>query len=117
MPAEFVQQKFEWLMAVAADRRLRGLPVSVAVVLAARYFNAKSGEAWPSMATLAKDLNVHWRSVQRSVRKLEDARYLRVSSGSGRASNTYRMHTPGKDAVAKAGTPYQIRQGCRINAA
>jgi hypothetical protein len=68
--------KFDWLRMVAADHDLRGLPTSVAIELAATYFNSRSGKAWPAAQTLADNLGVHKRNVQRALDKLVDAELL-----------------------------------------
>jgi hypothetical protein len=85
-----VKEKFDWLLAVAADRRLAHISEGVALVLAAKYVNSKSGLAWPSIATLAKDLNVHRSSVQRGLKQLIAHGYLQQEEQRW-ASNSYSL--------------------------
>jgi hypothetical protein len=92
---DFVKQRMDWLIAIAADPKQRGrLPINVAVMLAAKYFNSESGKAWPGIETLAKDLNTDQRNARRAIDWLFASGYLRRSrnrkSGAGH-SNTYEM--------------------------
>ena len=56
---EFLQHKEKWLVAVAANIH-EWFPVAVAVALA-RYFNSKTEVAFPSVDTLAAELNTDRR--------------------------------------------------------
>ena len=85
-------RRLEWLERVARDPACRGLPTAVAVQLAARYFNSKTGRAWPKVATLASALTANRRSVQRALDVLVEAGHLEreLGGGAGR-TNSYWM--------------------------
>lgn len=130
--ADFVRRKLDWLLAVAADRRTRGIAHDVAILLACRYVNSESGKAWPSIGRLARDLDVHWSSVQRGLKQLTECGFLQPVGGAHR-SNTYRLRyiaptlgtpshrrytTPSADAMPTYSadairTRYETRYGTR----
>ena len=85
--------RLEWLERVARDPECRGLPCAVAVLLAAKYINSKSGRAWPAVATLATALKANRRSVQHALDRLVEAGYLRREHAHGR-TNSYWMKPP-----------------------
>ena len=89
---DFVKKKFEWLVAVAADQRLTKISQGVAIMLVAKYVNYETGLAWPSIATLAADLNVHWSSVQRALKQLAEYHYLQLEKQ--QKQDTRRKHRP-----------------------
>ena len=86
---DYISRKLMWLEAVARDRKLSRGAVVVAVLLACRYFNAESGEAWPSGRTLARDLGMTLANVQIGVARLIEAGFLRKRSGGPRTTNRY----------------------------
>jgi hypothetical protein len=88
--AEWTRRKLTWLEAVAQDRRARGLPLAVAVVIAVRYLNRETQNAWPAVATLAKAVDAHRRNVQRALNCLIERGWLsRVPRA--RRTNVYRI--------------------------
>jgi Helix-turn-helix domain len=90
MSAEWTRQKFTWLEAVAGDRLARGLPLAVAVVLAVKFFNSETHNAWPSLATLATAVDTDRRSVQRAIQSLVASGWL-LRARRRRRSNMYRI--------------------------
>ncbi len=87
-----LMRRLGWLEQISRHPAMRGLRTAVAVQLASRYINSKSGRAWPAHATLAKTLGANRRNIQRAVDALVDAGHLdREPGGGGRQTNTYRM--------------------------
>ncbi len=78
MSDPFTARKFAWLEAVARDGDLRASASRLAIILAG-FFNRKSGDAWPSMDTLADILGMTRRGVQKSV----EARDIVVRDAAG----------------------------------
>jgi hypothetical protein len=97
LSADWTRRKLSWLEAVACDRRTRGLPLAVAVVIAVRYLNSESENAWPAVATLAKAVDTDRRSVQRALRGLIDRGWLSCARRD-RRTNVYRI-TLRSDAI------------------
>ena len=58
MSRESTSRKLAWREAVARERALPRSAVALAILLACRYFNGESGEAWPAQRTLAHDLGI-----------------------------------------------------------
>lgn len=86
----FQAAKEGWLKVVASCPKLSGADYAVAIVIAT-HLNSKTGDAWPSLATLAelthRDASTVWRSVER----LSSFGLLQVRKGRGRTeSNRYR---------------------------
>lgn len=82
-----------WLTAYLESEDARLGPARVAAVIA-RYMNARSGHAWPAMATIAADLALCERSVRGYVRHLEDTGWVGTSRSRGRSSNRYELRWP-----------------------
>jgi hypothetical protein len=79
-----------WLKAIAQYPNLSGADCSVAIVIAT-HLNFRKGEAWPSIATIAKLTNRNRSTIWRSVEKLARFGLLTVVKGRGRRhSNRYR---------------------------
>ena len=80
-----------WLKTIAR----MGLPsraTQVASVIAINYLNRKTGEAWPSVLTIANQLGgVSVRTVQRALNVLVDARMLDRTLGAGHRTSRYRI--------------------------
>lgn len=107
MTSEFVRHEFEWLAQVASDASLTATSVRLAIVMLS-YFNRETREARPAVATLAVNLQVSERSVQRAIAELEQ-RHLQVTSGGGRRrANRYRWKIEALDSAWK---PRQTCQG------
>ena len=86
----FNAAKEQWLKIVASRPDLSGADLAVAILLST-YFNSKTGDAWPSMARLAKDTNRDRATVWRSLRRLDPYELLQVvHSRCRRKPNRYR---------------------------
>jgi DNA-binding MarR family transcriptional regulator len=90
---DFVKRRMDWLAAVAADRKQRGLPLAVAVMLVAKYFNSETGKAWPGTERLAKDLNADRRNLRRVIDQLVASGYLRRERNRNRGSGHTNIYT------------------------
>lgn len=60
----------------------------------ADYANKETGDAFPSIKSLAKDSLMSERSVQRAIRRFVIEKRLTITPGGGRKSNFYRILTP-----------------------
>jgi hypothetical protein len=72
-----------WHRQIAADRRLNGVTARTAMAVS-WYVNQDSGEAWPSVQTLAGDVSSSARSVQRALGLLEALGHLKIRSIAGK---------------------------------
>jgi helix-turn-helix protein len=87
---KFQAAKEGWLKAIARDPRLSGADLAVAIVIAT-YLNTRTGDAWPSIITLAADTNRNKGTVWRASQRLEKFEYLHITRARGRVkSNRYR---------------------------
>jgi Helix-turn-helix domain len=87
-----VKYRLQWLEEVATDKRMRGLPLACATLLATRYVNRKNGLAWPSVDRLASELQTDRRNCRRALDRLVDAGWIGRSIGGGRGrSNRYHL--------------------------
>lgn len=77
-------------MALASYPNLAGADYAVALAIA-KHLNSFTGEAWPSIKTLADLTNREESTVWRSIERLERLQLLEVNRGRGRTrSNRYR---------------------------
>jgi hypothetical protein len=107
-----VVDKLKWLQALAADAALTPLALRLACVLT-EYFNSLSGDAWPSIETLASELGASERGIQKAVAVLVARGHLRVTVGGGRKlSNHYRpiLKTPNAGSWFRDQNPERQRQ-------
>jgi DNA-binding transcriptional regulator YhcF (GntR family) len=87
----FTKDKFAWLDQVAGDPRVPGASFKGAYVLATKYVNRASGDAWPSQKTLAAAIGVSERTVRNIFGPLVTRGHLAVVIGKGPGqSNHYR---------------------------
>lgn len=100
MASDFTERKLAWLEAVASDPDMQRLAVVVAVKLATRYLNSKTGDAWPSIDRLARELTANPRNVRRAIASLVESGWLdKRRGGRGRGdSNRYRTRMGGVHA-------------------
>jgi hypothetical protein len=100
MADDFTRLQFAWLDQVAADASLPPLAARVAIILL-RYYSRTERAAWPSIATLGRDLGADERSIQRAL-KCMTPRHLAIITGGGRsATNRYRWNISTSDTPAK----------------
>lgn len=81
-------RRFDWLKAIAADGRLHSSAVRVAIVIA-DHINRQSGEAFPSIKTIATKSATPERTVERAVADLCKAGFLEKRRGGFGKSNRY----------------------------
>jgi hypothetical protein len=94
MADTFTRDRWSWLDQVSSDPALSALAFRTAYVIA-RYTNRQTGDAWPSLETLAKAVGATDRSVKRCIAELCDAGYLQKRRGGFGKSNRYQMELPG----------------------
>ncbi|MEH2573479.1 helix-turn-helix domain-containing protein [Bradyrhizobium sp. AZCC 1708] len=101
MSGNFTERKMLWLEAVASDHDIQRVALAVAVRLATRYFNSQTGQAWPGVERLAKELHADRRSIQRAIASLIEKEWLsKREGGRGRGdSNHYSMNMGGAHAA------------------
>jgi len=88
----FVKRKFAWLDQVQADAVISPHAFELAYVLATRFLDRRTDEAWPSQQTLARLLRKSDRQVRRLIKELEAAGHLAVTvSNRQHVSNRYRL--------------------------
>ena len=80
--------RFKWLEAITADGRLHSTAIRVAVVIAS-HLNRKTGEAFPSIKTIAAKSATPERSVERAIAELCKAGYLERRRGGFSQPNRY----------------------------
>lgn len=88
--APATRRKFEWLRSMVRDPNVSATAYRLACLLMWEYRNeAKGGECYPGLTTLAEDLNVNEKTIRRAIAELVDEGYLRVERRGKRASNLY----------------------------
>jgi hypothetical protein len=91
-----------WLAAILADESLPRSAYRVAGAIS-KYLNSKTLECFPAVATLARLARYVDRTIQRLVKALCGAGYLRVERSAGRRGcNIYRAFIPGEIVEAEA---------------
>lgn len=92
---DWSRDRFDWMQQIIADPARSGTAKLIAAILATRFANAETGEAYPSKATLAAAVGRSERMVQIAIREMENAGWLAVSRGRGRGrSSTYSLAFP-----------------------
>lgn len=81
------------LSRMALDHSTQHSAFRLGHILAMKYVNARSGEAWPTRETLARDLNVSVRTIQTLITELRDNGWIFVTGTRGRNKpNRYRLN-------------------------
>jgi hypothetical protein len=91
---EFTSHIFAWLRQVFADRELPATAFKLAFAVS-QYVNSKTRKAWPSLPTLASDVDIDRRTGIRLIARLEAHGHLQVERHRIRGrnrSNTYRLN-------------------------
>ncbi|WP_226552792.1 helix-turn-helix domain-containing protein [Celeribacter naphthalenivorans] len=84
----FKEVQLQWLRLLVKDTTLSARAVHFAVYLAVLRYNDNRGKAWPSHATVCKDLGLKSeKTVQRLVREL-DKNWFEIKRGSGQGHST-----------------------------
>lgn len=86
-----IKQKFFWLDSIARDTKIGDGSFRCAFAIL-QFVNNITGEAWPSIETLAKATATNIRSVSRNIGELEKANYLTRKRGGAGRSNRYRLN-------------------------
>lgn len=90
--SDFGKLKSIWLDQVVADRTVSPLAFKVAYIVANRYLNRQSGEAWPTQETLARAVEVTPRAIRKALCLLIDGGHIDVTRARGRGGvNRYRL--------------------------
>ncbi|WP_419741260.1 helix-turn-helix domain-containing protein [Ruegeria sp.] len=84
----FGKLRFTWKRLVTEDSDLLRCAKQMASCLCDSFVNKHTGRCWPKKATLAKRLSVSKRTVQRYIKTLEQAGYIRRV----KVRNAYRAH-------------------------
>jgi hypothetical protein len=95
--SDHTRNLFGWLSQVARDDGLPPTAARLAIVLSS-YVNRESGDAWPAVPTLARNLGVVENSVRKALRAMVAAGHLEIDAGGGRAA-THRYRPVLKDAL------------------
>jgi hypothetical protein len=83
--------KWLWIEQVACDASLPPTAVRVAIVIGS-HLNDKTGDAWPSIDTIAEVLEVVPNCVRKSIKALAGNGHLEIEPGGGRnVQNRYRL--------------------------
>lgn len=86
----FTAFRFEWLERIALDDALPPSASRVAIRLATKYLNRKMRIAWPAQSTLARELGLTVRGIQKVLGALADRGHLDITVRKGHDSNIYR---------------------------
>ena len=87
----FTRTRLEWLEQLARDPDLNGVAVKTAILLATRYLNRHTREAFPLQETLAGAIGATVRGVRREISQLVDRGHLIVVRTGRRDRNRYRL--------------------------
>ena len=96
---DHVARRSQWLMQVAADRRLMPLAAPVAIVIA-ECVRRSTGVAEPGIGHLMAKTKGSERNVQKAIRSLEKHGHLSIETGTGRhRTNQYRWRIDAEKGV------------------
>jgi hypothetical protein len=88
---EYAAKRQAWIQRVVEDCSISHLASRVAVLIITKYVNPTSGDAWPKQSTLAAELDVSVRAIQKSLDAVVGARHLHREVVHGRSlRNHYR---------------------------
>lgn len=110
-PRPFKPVIFQWLRLLLDDHTLSPRAVQFATYLAVVRCNSQSGKAWPSHATVCKDLGLKsTRTVQRLNREL-DGTWFRITRSRGLKNST--QYVPHESKLRKAWRLREQEEGNR----
>lgn len=90
MADAFTRDKLEWLEQIASDSTLPPTAARLAIILCS-FVNRGTGDAFPSIPTLARRLGVVENAVRKSLKAMVEGDHLEIEAGGGRnATNRYR---------------------------
>jgi hypothetical protein len=87
---DFTKHRLAWLEAISEDALLTGAVFRVAIKIATKYLNRKTGDAWPGILTLAADVGLSERGARLAIRLLEARGWMYVKTGGGGHNSTNR---------------------------
>jgi hypothetical protein len=90
MSDKFTADKLAWLEQIACDPDLSILAKAVAMVIAVRYLNRESGDAWPAVETLATDVGRGKTQIHEALKALELRGHLQITLTAGGKGQTNR---------------------------
>lgn len=95
---DYAARKTAWLEQVSKDTTLMPTAHRVAMMLP-KWLNAKSEEAWPAQKTVADELGLTTRAVNKALAKLVENGHLSVKRGKRgfNGTNTYKMELSEKE--------------------
>lgn len=107
----FAKHLHEWQDRVGRDPRLTGSERNIAKHLASNYLNRETMTAWPSHKTVASDLSVSVKTVQRAMKKLAAFGFLVIGRRRSN-SNTYEFVPIGEAVEREMQTTRESGQHC-----
>jgi hypothetical protein len=118
MSDRFTADKLAWLEQVAIDAGLSPLARVIAMILAVRYLNRETGDAWPSVETLASDAGLKSTNpVRVALRSLENRGHLAIQWSTGGKGQTSRFRPilkptkPFTDVNPSGAIPFKSMKG------
>jgi hypothetical protein len=87
----FTANRLRWIEQVLTDSQITPFARVVGAIVATRYLNRETGEAWPSHDRLGRDCGGTPEGVRKAILALEGRGYLAVERSKGRSSNRYRL--------------------------
>ena len=87
-PRPFREIKLQWLQLLSCDRNLSDSARSVALYIVTTHLNGHTQKAWPSYQTIAVATGKSVKTIQRTIRELEDQEWFEVRRGNGVGHNT-----------------------------
>ena len=91
--ARLIEDKFKWLQQVANDARLPPAAAPIAIFIASKFLNSRTGEAYPSILTLAAIVGRGVTQTRAAIRALVDRKHLELvpSRGGAHRTNRYKI--------------------------
>ncbi|TIW07816.1 MAG: helix-turn-helix domain-containing protein [Mesorhizobium sp.] len=124
--AGFTRFKFAWLRQVAADPNLPPAAAPISILIADEYLNDQTGDCWPSVDTLARQLG-RGKTQTRAALQAMDGLHLAInwSAGGKGQTNRYRPvlfrkpsgNPEGNDSVTSVTNPPENRSQTLRNSA
>ena len=112
MSERFSHIRGSWVQAVALDTDLSHGACRLATLLAHKYADRDTGEAWPSFERLADDLSSNSRTISRYVSELEAMGWITVDRGRYRGkSSVYRLCLDRAPSVVKSIGKTEVGKG------
>jgi hypothetical protein len=87
---DFGKLRYDWLEQVAADRTIPPFAFKVAFIIACRFLNRQSGDAWPTQETLARIMGATSRGIRKALDQIASGGHMTAVRGRSRgAPNRY----------------------------